>query len=176
MKSTKLSLAGFAMIFMIFALPFTMSFRGGDKSAVSANELSQSFELPTIHLTAQMAYADEASVDQPAAPEVAPVENTGQVGGPEAGGVRAEAVEGETAEPTWFDKILVALGASSGIVAGLVMLFEFFLRLFPSKKPLSLLIPARYAFVSLASIFTFLGSVATALINSAQNSQEKPKA
>lgn len=173
MKRTKLSLAGFAMIFMIFALPISMSI-GFDKSAEVANqgttEFSQ-FQTPSIDFAYNVAFAEEAAVDQPTAPEVAaPVENTGEVGGPEAGGVRDD---GTPADPTWFDKVLAALAASGGLLAGLALIFEIVLRIFPSKKPLSVLIPVRYACVSLAAIFTLIGNFATTLINTAQNAEQK---
>jgi hypothetical protein len=80
----------------------------------------------------------------------------------------------EVAEPNYLDKILAALAASGGLLGGLMIVFEMLMRAFPSKKPLSLLIPARYALSGLATIMKFLADVCDKLINIAQNAPKPP--
>jgi len=76
------------------------------------------------------------------------------------------------AEPTYLDVVLKTLAESSAIVAGLLMVFEFILRVVPSAKPLSLLVPARYACNGLGAIFTFLGKLFGSLIEVANRTKK----
>jgi len=78
----------------------------------------------------------------------------------------------EPAQPTYLDGVLKAIGESSAIIAGLLMVFEFILRVVPSAKPLSLLVPAQYAFSGLGAIFTFLGGLVKQLIEVANRTKK----
>jgi hypothetical protein len=83
----------------------------------------------------------------------------------------AFAQEVAPAAPTYLDAALKAIGESSAIVAGLLMVFEFILRIVPTAKPLSLLVPAQYAFAGLGAIFTFLGGLVKQLIDVANRTK-----
>lgn len=84
----------------------------------------------------------------------------------------AEVVQ-EVVQPTYLDKVLGFIGASGSVVAALIMMAEFLMRAFPSKKPLSLLIPAAYALHGISKIAGFLGMLADKMIEIANN--VKPK-
>lgn len=75
--------------------------------------------------------------------------------------------------PTTFDKILEAIKNSGGIVAGLLVLFEIVVRIFPSKSPLSILVPVKYFVDSFATILLWLSNLLVSLINIANKSQVK---
>lgn len=137
---------GSALMVFMFALPLTVTFQRAD----TGNQAS--IDLADFRLSTQYAQADEqAPAEQVEAP--APVAD-------------------ESADPTWFDKILGFIAGSGGLIAALGIGLEVLFRLIPSKKPLSILRPARYACVSLATIFTFLGNLLTIALNAAQNSQQ----
>ncbi len=90
--------------------------------------------------------------------------------------VAPQAAKVDEAQPTFFDKILAALKSSGGIVAGFLVLFEVVLKLIPTAKPLSILLPVKYVVDSLSAIlFWFSNSLLIPMINLANKSDEKLK-
>lgn len=83
--------------------------------------------------------------------------------------VAPEAQIEEVAQPNWFDAVLKWFSESGSLLAGLAMVFEIALRFIPTAKPKSILIPAKYAFTSLAVIFGLLGDFIQVLIEKANN-------
>lgn len=71
--------------------------------------------------------------------------------------------------PTFLDAILNWIAGSGAFMTALAMVFEFLMRLYPTKKPLSLLIPVKYVAVSLGAIFSFLGNFVDVLIEKANS-------
>lgn len=86
----------------------------------------------------------------------------------------APAAEAEVAQPSYLDKLMAMLAGAGGLVGGLVIVFEMLMRAFPSKKPLSLLIPARYFCNAMSVILKFVADVMDKLINVAQNAPKPP--
>lgn len=82
----------------------------------------------------------------------------------------------DPAAPNFLDKLLEAIKNSGGIVAGALVVVEIFLKLFPSKKPLSILVPVKYCVDSLITILSWLSNaVLIPVINLANKSEEKLK-
>lgn len=75
--------------------------------------------------------------------------------------------------PKYFDKLIELLKSSAALVAGLVVAFEVALRAFPTVKPLSLLVPLKYAVDSLLYILGWLSNLLVSLINVANKSKQK---
>lgn len=73
--------------------------------------------------------------------------------------------------PTFLDGILKFLTSTSGLTTGVVVAAELAMRLFPSKNPLSFLVPAKYIVSSLVSILTWIQQLLMTLINAGQNTQ-----
>lgn len=79
-----------------------------------------------------------------------------------------------TPAPDLLDKALALIDKSTAMVAGFLAVCEVLLRAFPSKKPLSLLVPAKRIIDGLVKILNFLSeSILAPLINHAQKSEEK---
>lgn len=145
MKKSRMKLmVAFAFVAMALALPVSVTI-----GRTAGQGASKGASFVSVHQS--VAYADEAAQAPSGSQDAA------QVSAP--------------AEPTWADKILAFISSSGTLVSGLVIVFEIVVRAFPSKNPLSLLVPARYAAASLASIFAFLANLLGLLVNSAQNSQ-----
>ncbi len=62
------------------------------------------------------------------------------------------------AVPTYLDSILAWLTTGGGMVVSAVSVLEVILRLIPSVKPLSFLIPAKYAVDGIAAILAFVSA------------------
>jgi|GEM_PF-4669539 len=73
------------------------------------------------------------------------------------------------ATPTYFDSTLTWLAANVAMIASGVGVIEVVLRLFPSLKPLSVLIPVQYALDGVAKILTFVSANILAPMISAFN-------
>lgn len=73
--------------------------------------------------------------------------------------------------PTFLDGVLkwMADNLSAPVVSGVVIVAEILLRVFPSSKPLSVLIPIRYACQKVSIILGVLGDIVDKLIVSANN-------
>lgn len=64
------------------------------------------------------------------------------------------------AAPTFLDGILKWIGENSGsTITTVVLVLEFLLRLLPTAKVMSFLVPLRYGIVGVAAILTWLASV-----------------
>lgn len=95
--------------------------------------------------------------------EVKPAENKPVVAAPQ-----------EVPGQSFFDKIISAIKISGAVVAGILLLFEMAVRILPSKKPLSLLLPVKYAVDSLVFILSWLSSaLLVPMIEIANKSKEK---
>lgn len=90
---------------------------------------------------------------------------------------KVEAVKAEIAveekQPEYLDKIIETLKGAGGVIAGVLVAFEFLLRVFPSVRPLSILIPVKYFVDGLAVILGLLSNFLVSLINVANKSKEK---
>jgi hypothetical protein len=76
--------------------------------------------------------------------------------------------------PTYADKLIELLKKSGAVVAGFLVVAEIAMRAFPTKNPLSILLPLKYALDSLAFVLTWASSsVLVPLINAANKSQNK---
>lgn len=77
-------------------------------------------------------------------------------------------------EPTFIEKLWEILKSSGGIIAGAIVIFEIFVRAFPTKNPLSILVPVKHFVDTLALILSWLSNtVLIPMINAANKSQEK---
>lgn len=73
-------------------------------------------------------------------------------------------------QPAFLDGILKAMdGISPAMVSGLLILAEVIFRMIPSAKPLSILVPVKYAMVGVAKILNFIGDMLQKLIDVANN-------
>lgn len=105
------------------------------------------------------------------APAASPAIVPTTAGSPEASPVPAAIV---SEEPSFIEKVLAFLKGAGGYVAGAVVVFEIFVRAFPTKNPLSVLVPVKHFVDTLALILTWLSNtVLLPLINAANKSQEK---
>lgn len=84
-----------------------------------------------------------------------------------------EEIKSEEKEPKYFDKIIETLKGAGGVIAGIVVAFEFLLRVFPTVKPLSVLLPVKYFVDGLAIILGLISNFLVSLINVANKSKEK---
>lgn len=86
-------------------------------------------------------------------------------------GLAEEAV----ADPKYLDSVLVFLASSGGIVAVGVIVFETALRVIPTAKPLSILIPVKYLVVGIKKISEWVDGVLDKLIEAANRVKEEKK-
>ena len=70
------------------------------------------------------------------------------------------------APPTYLDGILKWITGASGIASSAVVVIELVLRLVPTAKPLSILVPVKYLFDGMVGILKFLSDLLGQLINS----------
>lgn len=83
-------------------------------------------------------------------------------------GVSAFADAAIVADPTFLDSIIKALqNINPMIIAGIVTALEIGMRLVPSLKPLSLLVPMKYVVSGLIVILSLLESILAKLIAAA---------
>jgi hypothetical protein len=76
--------------------------------------------------------------------------------------------------PTTFDKFIEMLKSSGGFIASFLVLFEVLVRVFPSKSPLSVLVPVKYFVDSAVLILQWLSTtLLLPLINIANKSETK---
>jgi len=88
----------------------------------------------------------------------------------------AAVVKVDATQPAFFDKVLAALKSAGGIVSGFLILFEVVLKMLPTVKPLSILLPVKYVVDSLSAIlFWVSNSLLIPMINLANKSDEKLK-
>lgn len=84
------------------------------------------------------------------------------------------AAEGIPPEKTFLEKVLEALKSAGGIVSIVVVLFEILVRAFPTKNPLSVLVPVKFFIDNLALVLSWLSDkLLVPLINAANRSQNK---
>ncbi len=67
----------------------------------------------------------------------------------------------------WADHILQVISTPAFVTSAIAVL-EFTMRLWPTSKAWSLLVPVKYACLSVASVLTFVGVVTDALIVNGQ--------
>jgi len=76
--------------------------------------------------------------------------------------------------PTFLDGVIKFISElSPSLIAGLLVVVEFILRATPSVKPLSILVPAKYACQGLAFILEWAAGLLDKLIIVAQNTKPK---
>lgn len=78
------------------------------------------------------------------------------------------------AQPTYLDSVLAWIGNNATGVASVLGLLEVVLRVVPSQKPLSILVPVKYALSGLAVISGFLSDICDKLISSLNASSNPP--
>ena len=88
---------------------------------------------------------------------------------PEAQPAPAEPVPEKTA----IEKVWDFLKSAGGFVAGFVVVFEIFVRAFPTKNPLSILVPVKHFIDTLGLILAWLSNLLVSLINAANKSESK---
>jgi len=77
-------------------------------------------------------------------------------------------------EKTFIEKLWEILKSSGGIIAGAIVIFEIFVRAFPTKNPLSILVPIKHFVDTLVLILSWVSNtVLIPMINAANKSQEK---
>ncbi|CAB4169995.1 hypothetical protein UFOVP903_43 [uncultured Caudovirales phage] len=106
-----------------------------------------------------------------------PVASPVPSGLPEVAPTPAAAVS-ETAAPpaeeNFLDKLWKMLSSAGGMVTVGVVLFEIFVRAFPTKNPLSVLVPVKGVLDNLVKILNWVSnSLLVPLINVANKSKEK---
>lgn len=79
-------------------------------------------------------------------------------------GLADAAVVAVVAEPKFLDGILAALAGAGGIVSAIVIVAEVVLRMVPTAKPLSVLIPVQYVVIGLIKILEFVKDLVVKLI------------
>lgn len=80
----------------------------------------------------------------------------------------------ETAPAVSFiEKIWAFLQSTGGFLAGAVVVFEFFVRAFPTKNPLSILVPVKHFIDVTILILGFVSNFLVSLINAANKSETK---
>ena len=88
---------------------------------------------------------------------------------PEAQPAPAEPVPEKTA----IEKVWDFLKSAGGFVAGFVVVFEIFVRAFPTKNPLSILVPVKHFIDTTILILGWLSNLLVSLINAANKSENK---
>lgn len=88
---------------------------------------------------------------------------------PEAQPAPAEPVPEKTA----IEKVWDFLSSAGGYIAGLVFVFEVFVRAFPTKNPLSILVPVKHFIDTAILILGWISNLLVSLINAANKSETK---
>lgn len=140
------------LTFILFTLVFAFVTGGKAQEATPSSAISSPSILP--------------------APAASPAIVPTTAGSPEAPPVPADIVSEEPI--SFIEKVLAFLKGAGGYVAGAVVVFEIFVRAFPTKNPLSVLVPVKHFVDTLALILAWLSStVLLPLINAANKSEEK---
>ena len=75
--------------------------------------------------------------------------------------------------PIFIEKVWAFLQSAGGFIAGFVVVFEIFVRAFPTKNPLSILVPVKHFIDVSILILTWLSNLLVSLINAANKSETK---
>ena len=106
------------------------------------------------------------------APEASNAEVPTPAKTPEAQPAPAEVVP-VAPEKSAIEKVWDFLSSAGGFVAGFVVVFEIFVRAFPTKNPLSILVPVKHFIDVSVLILGWLSNLLVSLINAANKSENK---
>lgn len=76
-------------------------------------------------------------------------------------------------EKSAIEKVWEFLKSAGGFVAGFVIVFEIFVRAFPTKNPLSILVPVKHFIDTMILILGWFSNLLVSLINAANKSENK---
>lgn len=134
---------------LVFGSGLVSASDGGAQTAAGSSAVESSPAASPAPVVAETSASVPASVD---APEATPA----------------------PAEPVSFiDKVWAFLQSTGGFLAGAVVVFEIFVRAFPTKNPLSVLVPIKHFVDVTILILGFVSNFLVSLINAANKSENK---